>query len=181
MGMAAILIMLPGPVEQTFVSPSYGGSIWNLTLIGPVVSEETMLENVDTHTLYTHTYGRQRPTYPISSPWSLRLRWANKWKMAFIAISLHIFWQRFYRNVSWAFLYQTFLFKPLNLIGCHGNRKVKFAKQYSKIISITLLKKPGSKVCILVETIWMVISRQKYSGQAKFGSYPISAHLIWIL
>ena len=47
MGMAAILVMWPGPVEQTFVPPSHGGSIWNLASIGPVVSEEKMFENVD--------------------------------------------------------------------------------------------------------------------------------------
>ena len=40
MGMAAILVMWPGPFEQTFVPPSYWSSIWNLTFIGPVVSEE---------------------------------------------------------------------------------------------------------------------------------------------
>ena len=27
MGMVAILVMLPGPFEQTFVPPSHGGSI----------------------------------------------------------------------------------------------------------------------------------------------------------
>ena len=37
MGMVAILVMWPGPFEQTFVPPS----------IGPVVSEENMFENVD--------------------------------------------------------------------------------------------------------------------------------------
>ena len=42
MGMAAILVMWPVQVEHTFVPPSHGGSIWNLTLIGPVVSEEKM-------------------------------------------------------------------------------------------------------------------------------------------
>ena len=42
MGMAAILVMWPGPFEQTFVPPSQGGFIWNLTSIGPVVSEEKM-------------------------------------------------------------------------------------------------------------------------------------------
>ena len=47
MGMAAILIMWPEPVEQFFVPPSHGGSIWNLTLIGAVLSEEKMFENVD--------------------------------------------------------------------------------------------------------------------------------------
>ena len=40
MGMVAILIMWPGLFEQTFVPPSHGGSIWNLTLIGQAVSEE---------------------------------------------------------------------------------------------------------------------------------------------
>ena len=29
----------------------------------------------------------------------------------------------------------SFLSKPLNLIGCHGNRKAKFEKTYSKIFS----------------------------------------------
>ena len=42
MGMTATLVMWPGPFEQTFVSPSHGGPIWNLTLIGQVVSEEKM-------------------------------------------------------------------------------------------------------------------------------------------
>ena len=44
-GMAAILVMWPGPFEQTFVPPSHGGSIWNLTLIGPAVSEEMFKDN----------------------------------------------------------------------------------------------------------------------------------------
>ena len=44
MGMAAILVMWPGPFEQTFVSPFHRSSIWNLTLIGPVVSEEKMFK-----------------------------------------------------------------------------------------------------------------------------------------
>ena len=55
MGMAAILVMCPGPFEQTFVPSSHGSSIWNLTSISPVVSEEKMFENVDTHT-HIHTY-----------------------------------------------------------------------------------------------------------------------------
>ena len=47
MGMAAILVMWPGPYEQTCDPPSKGVSIWNLSSIGPVVSEEKMFENVD--------------------------------------------------------------------------------------------------------------------------------------
>ena len=42
--MAAILVMWQGPLEQTFVPPSYGDYIWNLASIGPVVSEEKMFK-----------------------------------------------------------------------------------------------------------------------------------------
>ena len=47
MGMAAILVMWPGPIIQTFVPPSQEGSTWNLALIGPLVSEKKMFEIVD--------------------------------------------------------------------------------------------------------------------------------------
>ena len=50
MGVAAILVMWPGPFEQTFVPASWGVSIWTLSLIGQVVSEEKMFENVDRRT-----------------------------------------------------------------------------------------------------------------------------------
>ena len=49
MGVVAILVMGPGPLKQTFVPPSKGVSIWNLSSIGPVVSEKTF-ENVDGQT-----------------------------------------------------------------------------------------------------------------------------------
>ena len=65
MAMSAILVMWPGPFEQTFVPPSHRSSIWNLTLIGPVVSEEKMFKVWTT----TDDDGRRRPTYPISSPY----------------------------------------------------------------------------------------------------------------
>ena len=42
MGMAAIMVMWPGPFEQTLVPPSHRSSIWNLT--GPVVSAEKMFK-----------------------------------------------------------------------------------------------------------------------------------------
>ena len=73
MGMTGILAMWPaGSFEQTFVPVE--SSMWNLTLIGPVVSEEKMFEEC----------GRQRTTeaylsYKLTNePMSLRLRWANK-------------------------------------------------------------------------------------------------------
>ena len=50
MGVAAILVMWPRPFEQTFVPPSKGISIWNMSSIGPVVSEKKMFENVDGRT-----------------------------------------------------------------------------------------------------------------------------------
>ena len=44
MGMAAILVMWPGPFEHTFVPPSHGDSIWNLASIGQEFSEEKMFK-----------------------------------------------------------------------------------------------------------------------------------------
>ena len=55
MGMAAILVMWPGPFEQLFVLPIPGGYIWNFVTIGLVVSEEKSFEIVD---------GRRRTTKP---------------------------------------------------------------------------------------------------------------------
>ena len=40
MGMAAILVMWPGPFEHAFVPPFQGGSTWNLASNGLVVIEE---------------------------------------------------------------------------------------------------------------------------------------------
>ena len=36
----------------------------------------------------------------------------EKWKLNFIAISLQIFWQKFYGNVCWVVLHQTYHFSP---------------------------------------------------------------------
>ena len=44
MGVAAILVKWPRHGEQTFIPPAYGDFIWNLALIGPVVSEEKTSE-----------------------------------------------------------------------------------------------------------------------------------------
>ena len=44
MDMVTILVMWPGPFEQTFVPPSHWCSIWNLTMIGQAVSEEMFKE-----------------------------------------------------------------------------------------------------------------------------------------
>ena len=54
MGMAAILVMWPGPFEQTFVPPSHGGAIWNLTLTGQAVSDEKMFKECGRQTTDAH-------------------------------------------------------------------------------------------------------------------------------
>ena len=59
MGMAAILVMWPQPFEQNFVPPSHRSSKWNLTLIGPVVSEEKMFKECGRRTM---TYNGWRTT-----------------------------------------------------------------------------------------------------------------------
>ena len=57
----------------TFVPPSHGGSIWNLTSIGPAVSET--FENVNDR------QQTNQSCHPISSPMSLWLRGAKKEKI----------------------------------------------------------------------------------------------------
>ena len=44
MGIAAILVMWPGPFEQTFVPTSHGDFIWFLASISPVVSGKKMFK-----------------------------------------------------------------------------------------------------------------------------------------
>ena len=63
MGVGAILVMWP----------SEGVSIWYLSLIGPVVSEEKVFENVD-----RRMDGGRSHRYTLSSPIDLQLRWATK-------------------------------------------------------------------------------------------------------
>ena len=77
------------------------------------------------------------------------------WKLAFIAISLQIFWQKFYRNVPWVVLYQSYKFCPNRWIwlGCHGNRNTKFAKKYSKIFSSEAIRGMKLKLCRNVHSI----------------------------
>ena len=62
-GVVSIMVIRPGPFEQTSVSPTYRSfHILNLSLIVPIPSEE-MFENVD-----------RRHWYTISSPMSLSRR-----------------------------------------------------------------------------------------------------------
>ena len=49
-------------------------ALYDLTLFGPVVSEEKMFKECGRPTDRRRTDGRRRPTYPINSLTSLRLR-----------------------------------------------------------------------------------------------------------
>ena len=68
MNVAAILVMWPGPFEQTFVPPSSGGSTWNLTLIGRAVSEEKMFKECGRRRTTDDDGRKTEPAYTISSP-----------------------------------------------------------------------------------------------------------------
>ena len=73
MDVADILVMWPGPFEQTFVSPSHGDSIWNLILIDQAVSEEKMFKECGRRRTTATDDGRTtEPAYTISSPMSLK-------------------------------------------------------------------------------------------------------------
>ena len=62
MAMAAILVMWPGPFEQTFVPPSHKSSIWNMTLIGQWFLRRRCLKSVDDDGRRTTTYDGRRTT-----------------------------------------------------------------------------------------------------------------------
>ena len=118
MGMAAILVMWSGPFEQTYVPPSHGDFIWNLASIGPVVSEEKMFKECGRQPDgRTTDDGRRRPTYPISSPMSHRLRWAKMNTVNVLKISSFFFSTKClsmqmqpknicWRSSSWASIYE---------------------------------------------------------------------------
>ena len=59
MGMAAILVMWPGPFEQTFVPPSHGESIWNLASLRRVLSEEKLFKECGRQTDSRQTDARR--------------------------------------------------------------------------------------------------------------------------
>ena len=61
MGMAATLVMWPGPIIYTFFPPSQGGSKWNLALIGQAVSQEKMFENNGHIHVYSPRAGADNP------------------------------------------------------------------------------------------------------------------------
>ena len=68
MGMAANLVMWPGAFEQTFVPPSHGGSMWNLTDWPSGFLRRRLLKRVD-ETTYDDDDGRTtEPFCTISSP-----------------------------------------------------------------------------------------------------------------
>ena len=88
MGMAAILVMWPGPFEQTYNPPHHRSFIWNLTLIGLVVSEKKMFN--PSHVVRDLSRVRQYPPwllftafvnsmwYPRYNPQTTRKQWRTR-------------------------------------------------------------------------------------------------------
>ena len=72
MGMAAILVMWPGPFEQIFVPHPIEAPYEIWLRLAWWFLRRGCLKSVDDR------QRRQTPTYPISSPVSLWLRWASK-------------------------------------------------------------------------------------------------------
>ena len=85
--------------------------------------------------------------------WIIKCIWSH-------ANIMQIFWQKFYRNVPGVVLYEPYEFctKSLILIGCHGNRKVKFSKKYSKIFFSEVIKGINLKLYINVCVIILYIT-----------------------
>ena len=54
MGMATILVNEPWPFYKSFVPPIQGGSIWNLSKIGPEAPEEKLFEILNIFPIQMH-------------------------------------------------------------------------------------------------------------------------------
>ena len=87
MGMVASFCMWPACVEQTFVLSNYWGAIWNLALIGPVVSEKKKLEDFPYMSLCKTNYSYDWASFePRALIWTILVE--------VLQIKLHIKCQR---------------------------------------------------------------------------------------
>ena len=77
MGMVAILVMWLRPFDQTFVPPHQRSSIWNLTLIGPVVSEEKMFKECGHQTTDDRQTTETYQSYKLTKWWAKNLNLDN--------------------------------------------------------------------------------------------------------
>ena len=82
---------------------------------------------------------------------SVDLQW-EKWKLRFIAISLQIFWQKFYRNVPWVVLYKTYEFCPNRWIWLvvMATTRINSRKNIKKIICSEAIRGMKLKLCGIV-------------------------------
>ena len=71
MDMVAILIMWPDVLVKPLFPFAHEGSIWNLALMGPVVSEE---KTYDECGQWTDGRWMKEPAYTVSSPMSLKVQ-----------------------------------------------------------------------------------------------------------
>ena len=89
---------------------------------------------------------------------SIDLQW-EKWKLRFIAISLQVFWQKFYRNVPGVVLYKSYEFCPNHWFRLVAMviEIVNFQKKYSKIFFSEVIRGMKLKLCINVCVIILYI------------------------
>ena len=83
--------------------------------------------------------------------------------MAFISVLLQIFWKKKKKKIQkcfWSSPLPTIwiLSKSLILTGCHGNRRLNFRKQYSKIFFSEAIMGMKLKLCINVHNISVYIN-----------------------
>ena len=86
------------------------------------------------------------------------LQW-KKWKLRFIAISLQIFWQKFYRNIPGVVLYKPCEFCPNHWfwLVAIATEILNFRKKYSKIFFSEVMKGIKLKLCIDICVIILYI------------------------
>ena len=100
--------------------------------------------------------------------------------MAFISVLLQIFWKKVLLKCFWSSPLPAIwiLSKSLILIGCHGNRKAKFSKKYSKIFS-EAIRGMKLKLCINVHDISLYINCILYCHcPCAFILWQLSFHIL---
>ena len=80
-GMAAILVIWPGPFERIFIPPSHWCAIWYRALTGPAVSEKKMFEECERRTDDGQTtepaYTIYKLTHEPKGSGELKSRWVR--------------------------------------------------------------------------------------------------------
>ena len=94
--------------------------------------------------------------------WQFSFHWLimGKWKLAVIAISLQIFWQKNYRSIPWKVLYQTYHFCPNLLIWfvAMATERLNLWKNIKKIISSDAIRGIKLKLCWNIHNVFITLA-----------------------